>query len=805
MSIKIHEFSTGINPQKTANGGWISLGFISQYMNATCNPLPHAIIRSIANYDFSIAEGTASDHPAIIGRIVVDLDNSGREWSVVALISRGKDEKGRAASFTRYFFVEGSDHIPNILMWIEEYRRQNGNYPVFNPFDIQDSTRGSSNELPNNANSHDIFGDKRREVIRDSISNSIDSIPVILQARDYNPETCWKSLAYVHVFAKERAEIAEKSTKRVTPVSWAFNVEAVEKIERFTTILPASPASEQLLKRAKQSFSSTPLLLGAMFDEEEIKTALKGMINSPRIKENYFQDFVRALDNRQIDDHWPRVFDALGAQNAMDRKIYNPQMIKLLILKSIAIPRSAQRYFSWIGYGEESSRKNASKFEQDIDMAIDALKQNNFDAGSIESRLIEGFSVIVSSSIQDQKSREAFEYLLKKNSPHRLWKKQSESFLDDLHSDFVLVGDCYRNKTSQYFPNEEFRLNDVDWQDMYRAFWRLRLSRNSCDFRPEYLGLAELFDRDCRDELAAIVYHISEGKIPKKLFNRLRKSYNIYHPEYGDEYLVIYETPIVANPGSMKKCLNSLGAPLRSLQPIEDKQNTQTNQMEPHMKIPHVIALCLVLLVSSVSATLGLAPFFSKRAATNPDAKTNTAATSLNGNKSSNIKPEDRQVEEIAQFVESVSIASKNHSSTIDPSGKENCGGKSTEDFLKALRINNVQQELKDICQVIKDHGDRGSSDPHTLRTKIYEAIRLSSQRNQIATQWKSLKPKIISKQEELVKSKGRYIGSEALLEAREKLISNRKTMQEQQSDLDIQIINVKDVYDLIIQSKTHQ
>jgi hypothetical protein len=66
MSIKIQEFSTGINPQRTASGGWISLGFTSHYMNATCDPLPRAIIRSIANYDFSIAEGTASNLAAML-------------------------------------------------------------------------------------------------------------------------------------------------------------------------------------------------------------------------------------------------------------------------------------------------------------------------------------------------------------------------------------------------------------------------------------------------------------------------------------------------------------------------------------------------------------------------------------------------------------------------------------------------------------------------------------------------------------------------------------------------------------------
>jgi hypothetical protein len=54
MAITIHEFSTGIRPDRTSDGGWVSRGFTSRFMNNTIDPIPHEIERSIANFDFSI-------------------------------------------------------------------------------------------------------------------------------------------------------------------------------------------------------------------------------------------------------------------------------------------------------------------------------------------------------------------------------------------------------------------------------------------------------------------------------------------------------------------------------------------------------------------------------------------------------------------------------------------------------------------------------------------------------------------------------------------------------------------------------
>ena len=84
--VEIHEFSTGIRFQQTSQSpnGWVSLGFLGQYMNVTCDLIPNDIERAIANKLFAVSEGASSEKPAIIGRVI-------NNYSVVALVSKGWD------------------------------------------------------------------------------------------------------------------------------------------------------------------------------------------------------------------------------------------------------------------------------------------------------------------------------------------------------------------------------------------------------------------------------------------------------------------------------------------------------------------------------------------------------------------------------------------------------------------------------------------------------------------------------------------------------------------------------------------
>ncbi|PNK08470.1 hypothetical protein CEP12_07000, partial [Cylindrospermopsis raciborskii S14] len=121
---EIHEFSTGIQFEQRGNS-WVSTGFTGRYMNSTIGEIPKVVERSIANEEFALAEGSSTEKPAIIARILGSGDDI---WSVIAVVTRGRDEVGRSAAFHRYFLCQGDHKLRVILAWWEQNNR-----PTFNP------------------------------------------------------------------------------------------------------------------------------------------------------------------------------------------------------------------------------------------------------------------------------------------------------------------------------------------------------------------------------------------------------------------------------------------------------------------------------------------------------------------------------------------------------------------------------------------------------------------------------------------------------------------------------------------------
>ncbi|MFL0705222.1 hypothetical protein AB7291_06840, partial [Cylindrospermopsis raciborskii UAM/DH-ZRr] len=126
---EIHEFSTGIQFEQRGNS-WVSTGFTGRYMNSTMGEIPKVVERSIANEEFALVEGSSTEKPAIIARILGSGDDI---WSVIAVVTRGRDEVGRSAAFHRYFLCRGDHKLRVILAWWEQNNR-----PTFNPLDKQD-------------------------------------------------------------------------------------------------------------------------------------------------------------------------------------------------------------------------------------------------------------------------------------------------------------------------------------------------------------------------------------------------------------------------------------------------------------------------------------------------------------------------------------------------------------------------------------------------------------------------------------------------------------------------------------------
>lgn len=326
-SVKINEFSTGIRYQTNADGSWFSLGFTGQYMNVTCESIPHCIKRSIANKEFAVSEGASSDKPAIIGRVVLGGEEG--NWSVVALVSKGWDEKGRSASFYRYFFSEREDNLPTILTWLQEQRQ----LPIFNPTKIKQIGQ----------------------------AHSFSGIPI----KEYAPEEMLTAPTPILIPANEEyalAQINALATHKVDgqPISWAFNVEALEQPWRFIVIQAGSTCAYQLLQKAIANPPKvrTPVVA----DEQALTSALKSLIGRSTVKPESLETIIEALTDVDIEpDYWEELFNNQGARNALRQNIYGSQMVRLLTLRTLAIPVTLREYLEWLNFDENLNKRNLNQ------------------------------------------------------------------------------------------------------------------------------------------------------------------------------------------------------------------------------------------------------------------------------------------------------------------------------------------------------------------------------------------------------------------------------------------------------------
>ena len=492
--IQIHEFSTGIRPERTADGGWVSLGFTGQYMNATINPVPHAIQRSIANKEFAVAEGASSDEPAIIGRVVSGEDS---DWSVVAVVTKGRDEKGRSASLYRYFFCEGDKGVSNlwrIIGWIEDYQRShNGEMPVFNPFDTRDleqpnlyttSTPPQFSLLP--------------ETEASLLSNSA---PILISSE------AQYTLQDLNRLANKKA-IADDNQQ---PIAWAYKVKALEQPGRFQIIQAASDKAYELLQKVK---ATTPQVVAPLIDEQAFKAAIKGLINSSRVKLEHMQAIAEPLGNDQIpESYWKEIFDSQGANNALKQGIYSPQMVRLLTLRAIIIPQTLPEYLFWLGNGNKQNENYtvSSEFQSQI---INSLNQILHGAKNIEFNITEGIRLLLPKLLNEPKvTAEAVHELL--TTTDGLWAAFHDQVIHELEDDLQLM-----IKFANNYKDLPFKLTDNSWQNIrveLKQYWR-----SPSYLQEQYQIFARLFYHLNQYKISAFFYHVSSGKVPKEIFFQVR-------------------------------------------------------------------------------------------------------------------------------------------------------------------------------------------------------------------------------------------------------------------------------------------
>ncbi|MCC5896391.1 MAG: peptidoglycan-binding protein [Phormidium sp. BM_Day4_Bin.17] len=473
VPLEIHEFSTGIEVKRTASG-WESGGFTGVFMNQTLNPIPQAVSDAIANGGFKLAEGASSDNPAIVGRTVTGY---GEQWSVVAVVTRGKDDRGRPVSLYRYFLTQASQGIEAILRWMGRQIR------VFDPFDPQTlgqphRTQFSHQEIP------------LPEQFRTLLTGDI---PILI------PATVPCTPLIVNRLTQELQPSGE--------TAWAYNVAALERPEYFQVICPIDGKAEGILRQAiVRSSASPPPIPG----DSNIKTAIKACMNG-RVKINHIQSIENALDNPNLDEkYWTKLLDKQGASQAISGGLYADRNFRLLTLKAIVIPSFLPNFLDWMDQPKQLNNYYLStlKFQTEI---LNKLGKNLEKTSKISENLERGICGLIPHLVKNPQLLDAASLLL--GSSTGLWSSQyRKSLYPKLENDLDLMRRHIYGHKGLSFQATEY----PEWKNFLSeltSIWKFSKVK-----KKQYLPLAKLFEEAKTPKLAAFFYQVSKGEIHKSLF-----------------------------------------------------------------------------------------------------------------------------------------------------------------------------------------------------------------------------------------------------------------------------------------------
>jgi hypothetical protein len=533
MPYTIHEFSTGLTIELILDGGWKSKGYTGTWMNSTVDPdqIPKSITDAIRDDKFE-ARSVSKSQPGIIGCVIQGNDD--KYWSVIAIIILGLDDSGRTFSTYRYFWCEGKENLSLIIGW---FYKQN-TIPVFDPFGtpspviIDDEEARKYREITNQKTNNINNEAKLKEWLTANFPP-----PIICSSTFLINETI--PLLIMDI-------IATSIAGGQYLVSWAYNVVALNKPEQFLLILSADDKAYQNFFRLKpiQQYYSAGM---EIIKESDLKSAIQDLIYSKNIQQNLITinkilENLKDQDVSQIEQYFSKVFDKLGATDALKHNMYNVGMLELLTLRAILLPKTLTEYLSYVHLDEEqkspfnllffkkdSSIKHISLDFQDI--LIQGIKSSPDIVTNLKAKLRDGLIIATQEFFQENISKNTLMWLI--NSHDSLWSLGSQEFTQTITSDLQKIKSSDVNKlySTAIKKNKPIKLQGLNlniWHNLItnypiRPDSQLKYESLKYESLRIYKTLGDIFLLLKNYQLAFYFYTISGYKISHQILTNLQK------------------------------------------------------------------------------------------------------------------------------------------------------------------------------------------------------------------------------------------------------------------------------------------
>jgi hypothetical protein len=241
--------------------------------------------------------------------------------------------------------------------------------------------------------------------------------------------------------------------------------------------------------------------------EQEINTAIKGLTRRANLKQEHILILENALANPDIDSQiYKKYLNGNNTKMALQNAIYTSEMVRLLTLRAIIIPDTLPEFLEWLN---NRKGKNQDQYQLCSDFQLNLTKFLSKKTPFINDNLILGVQLILLDLVEKPDLLFLVIWLLK--SPQKLWGK--------VYDNDVRIALENQLAFMSQFPNSSTNFNLFTHEE-YQKFRERKNPPIITKYKVLATLLGELGDKSLI--LAMFFYQISSGKVPSKIYQKIK-------------------------------------------------------------------------------------------------------------------------------------------------------------------------------------------------------------------------------------------------------------------------------------------
>ena len=206
--------------------------------------------------------------------------------------------------------------------------------------------------------------------------------------------------------------------------------------------------------------------------QTSLKVAMRKLIHSSQIKPEAVEVIVSGLQNSEISaEDWGNLFNREGANIAIKQKVYSPQLIRLITLRALVLPKTLPEFLGWLNMqpGKKVNQNQivCLQFQQTIKELFPREK------------VLESIGYLLPSLLDGNISPDGLSWLLQKGD-NSIWGYAQEQFIHNIKYDLSLIGDHHPKSKENISHQTSFKFGSQVWNQLITSWQDIKKGNYKC-------------------------------------------------------------------------------------------------------------------------------------------------------------------------------------------------------------------------------------------------------------------------------------------------------------------------------------